>query len=71
MNHANADRRISIVKTDRQEVVVAIKDNGEFACLCVAVLLANAVGENPGMSRADLRFGSRPKSNMKTLTVQG
>jgi hypothetical protein len=71
MNHADADGRIGIIKTNRKEVVVAIENDRKFTGCSVAILFANAVRENPGMSRADLRFGGGPKSNMKALTVQG
>ena len=71
MKHANANGRIGVIQSNGQEVVVAVKDNGEFAGVRVTILFANAVGKNPGMSGTNLRFRSGPQTNMEALTVKG
>jgi hypothetical protein len=59
VQHAEADGRIRVKQSNREKFIFAIVDDREFAGGGVAVLLANAVAEDPRMAGAQLRFGYR------------
>ena len=65
MNDANANRRFRIVKADREELIFLVENDSEFPGTAFAVLLADAFGEDPGMTGSDLRFDGRSQAEVK------
>lgn len=57
VDDSDADGGVGIVETDGEEFVVAIEDDGEFAGFGGAVLVFDAVAEDPGMAGANEGFG--------------
>ena len=70
MNDSNADRRSRIKQTECEKLILSVEDNGKFSRGALATLFTNALGEDPGVTGADLRFGSGAKPDVKALTFQ-
>ncbi len=65
MDNANAQRRSRVEQAERQEVIVAVINDGQFAQDTGAILLANALGVYPRMPRAHGGFGRRRDAEPK------